>query len=184
MAEIRIHKIIRKYNIGLANLVEFLKSKGADIEENPNAKVSDEYLPAIEKQFGKDLEMKEASEKQAELEAKIERLEARLERELEWKPWTDENAFSQERYDALKKSGHEMTDDEAKRWIADEFGFDYNKIQINRKMNTYEVNRHHQLRKSGEIDRAPYYDATDWYYIYFTVCGMDYEAHSGSFRSI
>ncbi len=63
MAEIRINKIIRKYNIGLANLVEFLKSKGADIEENPNAKVSDEYLPAIEKQFGKDLEMKEASEK-------------------------------------------------------------------------------------------------------------------------
>ena len=63
MAEIRLNKLIRKYNIGLQNLVEFLKSKGADIEENPNAKIGEEYLPAIEKQFGKDLEMKEASEK-------------------------------------------------------------------------------------------------------------------------
>ncbi|MGN0202786.1 MAG: translation initiation factor IF-2 [Candidatus Cryptobacteroides sp.] len=63
MAEIRLNKLIRKYNIGLQNLVDFLKSKGADIEENPNAKIGEEYLPAIEKQFGKDLEMKEASEK-------------------------------------------------------------------------------------------------------------------------
>ena len=45
MADIRISKIIRKYNIGLQNLVDFLKSKGADVEEgNPNAKISDEYL--------------------------------------------------------------------------------------------------------------------------------------------
>ena len=47
MAEIRLNKLIRKYNIGLQNLVEFLKSKGADIEENPNAKIGEEYLPAI-----------------------------------------------------------------------------------------------------------------------------------------
>ena len=63
MAEIRLHKLIRKYNIGLPNPVAFLQSKGADIEENPNAKIGEEYIPAIEKQFGKDLEMKEASEK-------------------------------------------------------------------------------------------------------------------------
>ena len=63
MAEIRLYKIIRKYNIGLQNLVDFLNSKGAEVEANPNAKVSEEYLPAIEKQFGKDLELKEASEK-------------------------------------------------------------------------------------------------------------------------
>ncbi|MCQ2162245.1 MAG: translation initiation factor IF-2 [Bacteroidales bacterium] len=63
MAEIRLNKIIRKYNIGLQSLVDFLKSKGAEVEENPNAKIPEEYLPAIEKQFGKDLEMKEASEK-------------------------------------------------------------------------------------------------------------------------
>ncbi len=63
MAEIRLNKIIRTYNIGLQSLVDFLTSKGIEVEANPNAKISDEHLPAIEKQFGKDLEMKQASEK-------------------------------------------------------------------------------------------------------------------------
>ena len=63
MAEIRLNKIIRTYNIGLQSLVDFLTSKGVEVEANPNAKISDEHLPAIEKQFGKDLEMKQASEK-------------------------------------------------------------------------------------------------------------------------
>ncbi len=63
MAEIRLNKIIRTYNIGLQNLVDFLAGKGVEIEANPNAKISDEILPEIEKQFGKDLELKQASEK-------------------------------------------------------------------------------------------------------------------------
>jgi len=63
MAEIRLNNIIKQYNIGLQDLVEFLAKQGAEVEMNPNAKISDELLPAIAKQFGKDLEMKEASEK-------------------------------------------------------------------------------------------------------------------------
>ena len=63
MGEIRLNKLIRTYNIGLQNLVDFLNSQGVDVDANPNAKISDEHLPAIEKQFGKDLEMKKASEK-------------------------------------------------------------------------------------------------------------------------
>ncbi len=63
MGEIRLNKLIRTYNIGLQNLVDFLNSQGVEVEANPNAKISEEHLPAIEKQFGKDLEMKKASEK-------------------------------------------------------------------------------------------------------------------------
>ena len=63
MAEIRLNRIIRTYNIGLKNLVDFLISKGVEVEANPNAKISDDLLPQIEKQFGKDLELKQASEK-------------------------------------------------------------------------------------------------------------------------
>jgi len=63
MAEIRLNKIIKQYNIGLQNLVDFLNSLGAGIEANPNAKVSDSFLPEIQKKFGKDLAMKEESEK-------------------------------------------------------------------------------------------------------------------------
>ena len=63
MAEIRINKLIKQFNVGLTDLVGFLKAQGADIDENPNAKVSDEYLPAIQKQFGKDLEALQQSQK-------------------------------------------------------------------------------------------------------------------------
>ena len=63
MAEIRLNKLIKKYNIGLKELVEFLQKQGADIDMNPNAKVSEEFVPALDRQFSKDLAMKEASEK-------------------------------------------------------------------------------------------------------------------------
>ncbi len=63
MAEIRLNRIIRTYNIGLQSLVDFLSSKGVEVEANPNAKISEDLLPEIEKQFGKDLELKQASEK-------------------------------------------------------------------------------------------------------------------------
>lgn len=58
MAETRLNRIIRKYNIGLQSLVDFLRSKGVYVEENPNAKVSDEYLPLIAKRFAKDFVIK------------------------------------------------------------------------------------------------------------------------------
>ena len=64
MAEIRLSKLIKQFNIGLDTLVEFLNSKGAAIEDaNPNLKVSDEFLPELHKKFGKDLELKEQAEK-------------------------------------------------------------------------------------------------------------------------
>ncbi len=64
MADIRLSKLIKQFNIGLDTLVDFLNSKGAGIEDaNPNLKVSDEYLPELHKKFGKDLELKEAAEK-------------------------------------------------------------------------------------------------------------------------
>ena len=63
MAEIRLNKLIKKYNIGLQELVTFLRKQGADLDENPNAKISDEYIPALDRQYSKDLALKEASEK-------------------------------------------------------------------------------------------------------------------------
>ena len=63
MAEIRLSKLTRQFSIGLQRLVDFLNEKGANVEMNPNAKVSDEYLPAIEAKFGEDQKLKEDSEK-------------------------------------------------------------------------------------------------------------------------
>ena len=65
MAEIRLNKLMKQFNIGLQDLVEFLNSQGAGIEENPNGKVSDEYMPALEKQFGADLKAAKEAEERA-----------------------------------------------------------------------------------------------------------------------
>ena len=53
---------MRQFNVGLGDLVDFLQKQGVDIEENPNAKVSEDLMPAIAKAFGKDLEAKQAAE--------------------------------------------------------------------------------------------------------------------------
>ena len=65
MAEIRLSKLTKQFSIGLQRLVDFLNEKGANVEMNPNAKISDEYLPALEAKFGEDLKLKMDSEKVA-----------------------------------------------------------------------------------------------------------------------
>ena len=65
MSEIRLSKLTKQFNIGLQTLVDFLKEKGAEVELNPNAKISDSYLPAIEAKFGEEQKLKQDSEKVA-----------------------------------------------------------------------------------------------------------------------
>ncbi|MCF0175438.1 MAG: translation initiation factor IF-2 [Bacteroidales bacterium] len=63
MADIRLSKLTRLYNIGLQTLVEFLNEKGAGVEANLNAKVSDEFVPALDAKFAGEKKAKEDSEK-------------------------------------------------------------------------------------------------------------------------
>ena len=65
MAEIRLSKLTKQFNIGLQTLVDFLNDKGAGVEMNPNAKISDSFLPAIESKFGDEQKLKQDSEKVA-----------------------------------------------------------------------------------------------------------------------
>ena len=65
MAEIRLNKLMRQFNIGLQDIVDFLRTQGADVDENPNSKISDEYLPALQKQFGADLKAAEEANERA-----------------------------------------------------------------------------------------------------------------------
>lgn len=109
------------------------------------------------------------------LHAKVKALETLLEREQEWKPYVDTNNYEQARYDELRKAGRVMTDDEAKDLLYNEFGFAREKVTIYHSIPIYEVNRHRQLRKVGETERLPLYDATDWNYIRFDCGCMTYE---------
>lgn len=103
-----------------------------------------------EKRFKKDV---------ADRDRRIEELTAELDRELDWKPSAGTGTtMSQRDYDHLARGGQHMTDEEAKAFIADECGFDPEKIRILHEVSTYEVNKHHRLRKSGTFDRAPVYE--------------------------
>lgn len=112
----------------------------------------------------------------------IDALTRQLEREQEWKPYVDTNNYQQRRYDELRKAGRVMTDDEAKDLLYNEFGFAREKVTIYHSIPAYEVNRHRQLRKVGEIERLPLYEATDWNYIRFDCGCMTYELENDNLR--
>ena len=55
---IRLNQVVKKFNVGMSTVVEFLKKKGLEpIEENPNAKITDEQLEALRKEFSKDRDL-------------------------------------------------------------------------------------------------------------------------------
>ena len=121
------------------------------------------------------------------LAADLRNLEKKLDKELEWKPYEDKHNTSQADYDriAADRSTRELSDEEAKDLIAKEFGFDRDKIQIVHEVVTYEVNRHHQLRKTGTIPRKALFNVWDWNYIVFNVQGnvtMGWEMHNGELK--
>lgn len=131
-------------------------------------------LMESERQYMKDI---------ADREKRIDELTAELDRELEWKPSDNTGTnMAQERYEALAKGGKTMTDAEAAAFIADECGFNPEKIHILHEVNTYEVNKHHRLRVAGTFDRAPVYESTDWNYVRFDCACFMYELVNGELR--
>ena len=60
---IRLNKVTRDLNVGIATLVEFLQKKGHTIEASPNAKITEEQYAELVKEFSKDKNLKKESEK-------------------------------------------------------------------------------------------------------------------------
>ena len=74
MADIRINKLTKRFNIGLQTLIDYLNSQGANLELNPNQKISEEYIPLLEKKFGEDLKaVQEANQKAITMKEIIEK---------------------------------------------------------------------------------------------------------------
>ena len=73
MSEIRLNKLMKKFNIGLVELVNFLSKHGVDVEENPNAKIEEsaETMSLLTKAFAKDMEAKQAAD---EVDIKISKI--------------------------------------------------------------------------------------------------------------
>ena len=140
---------------------------------------------SIAKIIASDKAEKENTEKISGLEKEVERLKAQLDTEQEWQPHESDLNVKQADYDNLANSSstRTLTDEEAKQLIADEFGFDPSKITILHSVYKEEVSRHRTIRRAGEIDRPPIYNATDWNYIRFDCANWYYEMYNGSLRS-
>ncbi|MDR2042665.1 MAG: translation initiation factor IF-2 [Tannerella sp.] len=52
---IKIIKVTRDLNVGITTVVDFLRSKGYQVESNPNVKITDEQYTLLVKGLGKDL---------------------------------------------------------------------------------------------------------------------------------
>ncbi|TJY31710.1 translation initiation factor IF-2 [Pontimicrobium aquaticum] len=83
MAEtIRLNKVLRELNISIDRAVDFLESKGIEIEKRPTTKISSEVYEVLSGEFQTDASKKVASKEVSE--AKLKEKEAlRLERERE-----------------------------------------------------------------------------------------------------
>ena len=165
------------YNFN-GNKDEFCKAFMKNDGEKKIYKARAEEIAQLKSQL---VEMEKQHKAEAEArEKQIAELTAELDRELEWKPSDGAGTnMEQKRYEELAKYGKAMTDEEAKVFIADECGFDPEKIRILHEVNTYEVNKHRRLRKSGTFDRAPVYEATDWNYVRFDCAYSMYELVNG-----
>ena len=60
---IRLIKVTKELNVGLSTVVKFLNDKGFSTEENPNAKIGDDAYSLLLKEFNKDKNIKQESEK-------------------------------------------------------------------------------------------------------------------------
>lgn len=174
-------KIEKAYYDFNGNKDEFCKAFVKNGGEKKIYKARAEEIAQLKSQLV-EMEKQHKSEMEAR-EKQITELNADLDRELEWKPCDGSGTnMTQERYEHLANCGQVMSDEEAKEFIADECGFDPEKIHILHEVNTYEVNKHRRLRVAGTFDRAPVYESSDWNYIRFDCACFMYEFINGELR--
>lgn len=149
--------------------------------------IAEKIARAADRDFEKEAEA--GKKAYARMEERIARqagiindLQAQLDAELEWTPCKDAGTrMTQRDYVKLREDRFTktMTDEEAANFIAEELGFNAARVKIIRKAETYEVNKHRRMRVAETYEREPCYMATDWNYVRFDVCGMEYEYING-----
>ncbi len=109
-----------------------------------------------------------------------------LDTELEWKDYEIEGNVRQDDYEYLVKQSDTrfLTDEEAKDILYDWYGFAKEKLVIQKAVPVYQINRHRRLRKTGEAERCPVYNATDWNYIRFDCGPVSYGLYNDSLKLV
>ena len=98
-----------------------------------------------------------------------------------------DSAMTQEEYLTLREAAgtEKATAEEAAAFICKEFGFDEKKIVV---LDTAELRVYAGAQTTkpagAEIERRPLYNATDWNYARFRVCGRLWEVVNGDLEAI
>ena len=98
VAKIRLNKVLKEFNISLDRAVDFLASKGHEIEARPTTKISDEVYEVLQGEFQTDKSKKVASKKVGE-EKREEKEALRLQLEQE----QEEKRLAREKRAAAEK---------------------------------------------------------------------------------
>ncbi len=131
-----------------------------------------EYYAAEEEKLRTELE-------QAKDENKS--LKEQLDKELEWKACPNMGTqMSQTDYERLQESGEALTEEKARNLIAEEFGFNPQKITIITSVKTFESNKYYRTRVKETYVRTPVNCSTDWNYIRFNCSNWYYEMINGN----
>ncbi|MDN3491104.1 translation initiation factor IF-2 [Winogradskyella bathintestinalis] len=86
MAQTRLNKVLRELNISIDRAVDFLESKGIDVEKSPNTKISQEVYDTLSDEFQTDATKREKAQEVSEAKLKEkEELREQREREIEEK---------------------------------------------------------------------------------------------------
>lgn len=89
---IRLIKISKDLNVGINTIVEFLHSKGIQVESNPNTKIENEHYELLVREFGKDKDVQALlKRKEAKENEKLVKDEAKLKDEAKAKNEKEED---------------------------------------------------------------------------------------------
>ncbi|MGL4606202.1 MAG: hypothetical protein ACRCU3_01945 [Eubacteriaceae bacterium] len=118
------------------------------------------------------------------LAEELTQTQKKLEKELEWKDYESNfNARQCAYHELATASGTRiLTDEEALDLICLVYGFERSKIKIHHWVSKKEINKNREIRKAGQIERLPVYNASDWNYIRFDCASMCYEIHNDELR--
>lgn len=107
--------------------------------------------------------------------------------ELDWHKYTDERRMPDRDYKRLAAdiNVEELSDEDAKEFILEKFGFSPEKVRIRRSLPVEEINKYHVIRMTGKArKRDPLYGFSNWNYIAFACCGYEYEIVNGDLKRI
>ena len=110
------------------------------------------------------------------LKNEVSALREKLDKAQKWNLVVDskktQTEYEEIEKDALSGIGRFLTNEEAIQVIADETGFDKDKIIIRHSVSAYEVSNSGETRNTKQIPREPIYVSSDYMYIRFAVkCG-------------